>query len=234
MNRKYSIGTLVVTLAMACLLASPVAAQSDDPESKDALKLAAIEALMAADEERALPVLIRTMNSDNSVEVKSRALFVLSQIDLPEAKEMLVATTRSEEPELRFEAIRNIGINGDPDLLQQLAAIYAEGDEETREAVLEAWLIADDSEAIYQVAAAAQSEEEFEEAVEMLGAMGAIDQINRLRDHPDAGNSLVQAYAIAGETEQLISLARDSSKPERQLEAIHGLGIAGDAAARAE
>jgi HEAT repeat protein len=238
MNRKYSFGTLVATLAMTCLLASPLAAQparsTSDPESKDALKLAAIEALMGADEERALPVLIRTMNSDNSVEVKSRALFVLSQIDLPEAKEMLVATTRSEEPELRFEAIRNIGINGDPDLLQQLAAIYAEGDEETREAVLEAYLIADDSEAIYQVAAAAQSEEEFEEAVQMLGAMGAIEQINRLRDHPDAGNSLVQAYAIAGETEQLISLARDSSRPERQLEAIRGLGIAGDAPARAE
>jgi HEAT repeat protein len=99
---------------------------------------------------------------------------------------------------------------------------------------LEAYLIADDSEGIYQVAAAAQSEEEFEEAVEMLGAMGAIEQINRLRDHPEAGNSLVQAYAIAGDSEQLVSLARDGSKPERQLEAIRGLGIAGDATARAE
>jgi len=234
MNNRYSFHAGAAIVVSAWLMASPVVAQSENPDSREALKIAAIEALITAPEDRALPVLIRTMNSDNSVEVKSRALFVLSQIDRPEAAEMLLATARGDEPELRLEAIRMIGINGDPELTQQLAGIYSAGDEDTRDAVLQAWLIADDAEAIYQVAASAQSEEEFEEAVQKLGAMGATEQITRLRDHPDAGNSVVQAFAIAGDTEQLISLARDNSNPERQQEAIRGLGIAGDEVARAE
>jgi HEAT repeat protein len=234
MNHANIFSTVTAIFVSALLLSAPAAAKSGNPEGEDALKLAAIEALMAAPEDRALPVLVRTMNSNNSVEVKSRALFVLSQINRPEASDILLATARSEEPELRMEAIRMIGINGDPELLQHLAGLYSSGGAETREAVLQAYMIADDDEAIYQIAAASTSAEEFEEAVQLLGAMGATGQIDRLRDHPDAGASLVHAYAIAGDSEQLISLARDSSNPARQLEAIRGLGIAGDAAARAE
>jgi hypothetical protein len=236
MNPKFFSITLAAGLALS-LLAGPVLAQSGKSNDKDELKLAAIEALMAAPEDKAMPVLLRIMTSNNSVEIKSRALFVLSQIDEPEARQALLDTARNASGnnggELQYEAIRNVGINGDEELLQELAPIYASGDADVREAVLDAYLIADDDEAIYQVAAAATSEEEFEAAVNMLGAMGAIEQIDRLRDHPDAGHSMVQAYAVAGDTDRLIELANDSSNPERQQEAITGLGIAGDEKANA-
>jgi hypothetical protein len=38
---------------------------------------------------------------------------------------------------------------------------------------------------------------------------------------------LINAYAVAGDVESLTALATDSSDPERQAQAIHGLGIAG-------
>jgi HEAT repeat protein len=241
MKPKLYTQTLIAIVTLGMLLANPSLAQSGKAgsriEDKDELKLAAIEALMAAPEEKAMPALLRVMASNNSVEIKSRALFVLSQIDEPEARQALLDTARNTTGntggELQYEAIRNVGINGDEELLQELAPIYASGDADVREAVLDAYLIADDDEAIYEVAAAATSEEEFEAAVNMLGAMGAIEQIDRLRDHPDAGHSMVQAYAVAGDTDRLIDLAKDSSNPERQKEAITGLGIAGDDKANA-
>ena len=48
-----------------------------------------------------------------------------------------------------------------------------------------------------------------------------------LRDHDKASAGLVQAFAIAGDSESLLTMALDSSNKERQLQAIQGLGIAG-------
>lgn len=88
-------------------------------------------------------------------------------------------------------------------------------------------MIADDEESVFQVAANAESDEEFDAAVHQLGVMGATDRLRELRDRPGASESLVQAYAIAGDTESLSVMARDPSDPERQLAALRGLGIAG-------
>jgi hypothetical protein len=41
------------------------------------------------------------------------------------------------------------------------------------------------------------------------------------------GEVLIEAYAVAGDVESLTALATDSSDPERQAQAVHGLGIAG-------
>jgi len=205
-------------------------AQSDVAEPADAsepLKIAALEALMAAPSEKALPVIARVMASDNSDEVKSRALFVLSQIDEPQAHQILLDTASTSEGDLQMAAIRMIGISGDPEIVSQLGAVYQAGSKDVKESVLHAYMIAGNEEAVYEVAVVATNDEEFETAVNVLGAMGATEQLKRLRDHPGATESLIHAYAISGDTESLLVLARDNSDPERQMQAIHGLGIAG-------
>jgi HEAT repeat protein len=198
---------------------------AQDADESEQLKLAALEALMMAPADRALPLVKKILAGDESEEVKSRALFVLSQIEEPEAQSLLLDTARSGDSSLRSEAIRMIGIGGDPTALAGLADIYKTGDADVRDSVLEAYLISDDNESVYQIAVNSTSDEEFEAAVQMLGVMGATENLRNLSDREGAGESLIHAYAISDDFESLHALAIDSSNPERQLQAIQALGI---------
>ena len=219
-------------LAVAALLGcystagAQVAAPAADPDREE-LQIAALEALASAPPERALPLAKKVLAGKHSEEVKERALFVLSQIDLPEAQQILAEFARSGEGELRYEAIRMIGIGGDPAALAELSSLYASNDEELREAVLEAYLIADDEDAVYELAANAKTEAEFEDAVEILGAMNAREHLRRLRDKAGTSEEWIEAIAISGDVETLRELALDGSDPVRQANAIESLGIVG-------
>lgn len=215
---KLSVAFLLLAFSAQAL------AQSDDNEE---LKIAALEALISAPPERAMPLAARVLQGDHSNEVKERALFILSQIDHPDAHEILMSTATGASGELRAEAIRMIGIGGNPDALASLSSLYSSGDEDVRDAVLEAYLIADDAESVLRLAENATTEEEFEAAVDILGAMDASDELRSLRDRVGISESLIHAYAISGDAETLIEIASDTSNPERQAEAIEALGIVG-------
>ena len=216
--RKFILAALLIAIS------SPAAAQTDDAEK---LKMSALEALISAPPERALPIVTKVLDGDSSVALKERALFVLSQIELPEAQTRLIETARNGDENIRQEAIRMIGIGGNPEALATLSGIYAAGDDDTKDAVLEAYLIADDKDAVYQLAVNSQDPEEFEDIVQTLGAMGATEELRALRDRTGDAEALIHAYAVAGDVETLTALATDGSNPERQAQAIHGLGIAG-------
>jgi len=215
--------TIFAVLALLAM-SSSLAQSADESEQ---LKIAALEALISAPPERALPLLTKVLNSNNSNDVKSSALFVLSQIDLPEAQALLLDVARSGDGELRGEAVRMIGIGGDAEALAGLADLYSSGDEDVRDAVLEAYMIADDTDAVFQIAANANDAEEFGAAVEMLGIMGAQDDLRRLRESSNFSEVLIEAFAISGDAETLRELALDGSNPETQTRAIEALGIVG-------
>ena len=221
--------TFVKTFSTVVLLLVSASgnAQSDSVDDAEELKITALEALMSAPPERALPIVEKVLNGSGSDEMKSRALFILSQIDTPEAQATLVDAARNTSGELRLEAIRMIGISGKPEAMSVLSDLYTSGDGDVKDAVLEAYLIADDSEAVYQIALDTEDPDEFENAVEMLGAMGATDQLRALRERSGMSDALIDAYAIAGDVESLQALANDSSDPERQVQAIEALGVAG-------
>ena len=219
--------TKLVIAALLVFVGGVSIAQSDTTDDVEELKIAALEALMSAPAERALPLLTKVLAGNNSDEVKERALFVLSQIDLPEAQALLLETVQQGSGELRLEAIRMIGIGGQPEALSGLAEMYKTGDGDVREAVLEAYLIADDSNAVYELAANAESEDEFEDAVEILAAMDARDELRRLRESAGMSESLIEAYAISGDFETLRELSMDGSNLEQQAQAIEALGIVG-------
>lgn len=221
----YRLGTIVIICMLA--FAQAVHAQ-DDQEERDALKIAAIEALMSAPPERALPAVTKVLQGNNSDEVKEAALFILSQIETPEAQALLLEMARSSEGELREEAISMIGIGGDPEALAGLREIYAAGDNDVREAVLEAYLIADDSQSVYELAIAADNKNDLEDAIEILGAMGAVDDLRNLLNEIGRSEELIEAYAMAGDVETLQMIAMDASDPDAQIEALEALGIVGD------
>ena len=196
-------------------------------EAAEEVKLAMLEALVAAPPERALPIVERILrDAQASAELKERALFVLSHIDTAAAESLLVDVAKNDDG-LRREAIRAIGIKGSAGALAALTDLYRTGSDDVRRSVLEAYLIADDTRAVYELALEATTEEEFSNAVQTLGAMGALDELRALRESAQWTDSLVRAYAIAGDTETLLELARDDSDPEQQVRAINGLAVAG-------
>lgn len=217
----------VFSTVVLLLVSAAGIAQSASPDDVEELKLAALEALMAAPPERALPIVAKVLAGNNSDEVKEGALFILSQINLPEAQALLLDTARQGSGEISLEAIRMLGIAGDADVLAGLVDLYNTGNEDVREAVLEAYLIADDAQSIYQIALTTDNEDDYEEAVEMLAAMDARDQLRELRNARGISASLIEAYAISDDFESLRELSLDASDPELQAQAIEALGIVG-------
>lgn len=217
-----------IFLACAWIGVIPLLAVADTAtDSRDELAIIALEGLMSAPPERALPLLIKVLRGERSDLVKGRALFVLSQIDEPEAQQLLLENARSGSSALRHEAIRAIGIGGDSDSLGALSAIYADGDADARSAVLEAWMIADREDEIFQIALNASSEEEADEAIQLLGAMDARDALRRLGEAGKGSASLVQAYAIAGDLGALTQILEESDDPSLRTDAIHAIGVVG-------
>jgi len=220
--------TLTKTLLFVLLLASPVVAWSQDADrDREELQMAAVEALITAPPERALPLATKVLKGNYSDDIKESALFVLSQIDRREAQDLILETARSGDGDLRFEAIRMIGISGKGDALTQLTSLYDADDEDVREAVLEAFLIAGDKESVYQLAVNAATEDEFEDAVDTLGAMGARAQLQRLREARGVSEAYIDALIISGDAETLLEIAQDGSNEDNQVQAIEALGIVG-------
>ncbi|MDH4071771.1 MAG: HEAT repeat domain-containing protein [Gammaproteobacteria bacterium] len=224
-------GFPAIVMVMTLSIAGNGYAQADDPGERDELRITALEALMSAPPERALPAVRKVLAGEYSNEVKESALFILSQMESDEAQGLLLDFARDSDGELREEAITMIGISGDDDALAALRDLYASGDASVREAVLSAYLIAHETEIVYDIAVNAADVEEFETAVETLAAMGAIDELRMLKASGGNAEALAQAYAIAGDFETLRTMALDGGDPDAQVEAIGALGIIGSDAA---
>src|SRR3954470_12577494 len=179
---------------------APKAAQRAEtaPTEDEELSIAALEGLMMQPSARALPILKKVLAGSQSALVKRRALFVLAQVDVPEARNLLLQTARTS-PQLRGDAIRSIGISGDPAALDALQEIYKSGDEGAKQEILQAWMIAGRKEAIFNVAVNASTEDEASDAIRMLGVMGATEELRKLGDKPNSPKGLLDAYAISGD-----------------------------------
>jgi len=219
--------------AMPAVPAQPAQSADRAPTEDEELALAAMEGLMAQAPERALPIIKKVLAGPQTRLVKQRALFVLSQIDSPEAREILVQTARSSDPAMRGEAIRSIGIGGDPKALDGLMAIYNAGGPDVKGEVLQAWLIAGHKEAVYQVALNAKTEGEANDAIRMLGVMGGTDELRKLGDKPNAASGLVDAYALSGDLTSLRKIAEGSGDRAVRIDAIRKIGLIDSDAARA-
>jgi HEAT repeat protein len=214
--------------ALPALPAAPAAAASKAdraPTPDEELALAALEGLMAQPGERALPIIKKVLAGSRTTLVKKRALFVLSQIESPEALQLLMQASRSPDAELRGEAIRSIGIGGDPQALDSLLEVYRTGDEDVKRDVLQAWLIAGRKEAVYQAALNAKTDDEASNAIHILGAMGATEELRKLGDRPKAASGLLDAYAISGDLASLRKIADGNGDRAVRLDAVRKIGI---------
>jgi len=202
------------------------------PSEQESLALAAMEGLMSQPPERALPIIKKVLAGSQTTLVKKRALFVLSQIDSPEADDILLQTARSADKALRSEAIRSIGIGGHDKSLAALQDVYNAGDADLKKQVLHAWMIAGRKAEVYQAALSAKSDDEAGEAIHMLSVMGAVDELRKLGDRPNASGKLVEAYAISGDLQSLRKIADSGADPSVRAEAVRKIGIIDSDASR--
>lgn len=231
---------LIRTTMLALLIAGAAhaeAAKDADaknraPTDEEELSIAALEGLMAQPSNRALPILKKVMAGPQSTLVKRRALFVLAQIDEPEAREILVQTARSNS-ELRKDAIRSIGISGNAKSLDALQEIYATADADVKKDILQAWMIAGRKQPVFQVAMNAKTEDEASEAIHMLGVMGATEELRKLADKPTATHGLLDAYAISRDLPGLRKIAESNADHGVRVDAVRRMGIVGTDEARA-
>lgn len=194
---------------------------------RDELAIAAIEGLMAAPADRALPILRKVLAGTHADVVKTRALFVLSQIDLPEAQQAVLDVVRTARGELQHEAVRMVGIGGDPDSLAALMALYNGKAVGLRDEILQALLIAGRKDLVLQIAKSASTEAEARTAIHTLSAMGATEELRQLGDNGKFTGSLIQAYAVAGDLSSLRRIAEGDGDVAQREDAIRSIGIIG-------
>jgi HEAT repeat protein len=221
------------------LLGAPAAgvasAAAEDPGAdvaeRDELVESALTGLLSAPPERALPLLQRVITGNYSARSKERALFVLSQIDDPQASAQILQIARSGEPELRDRAIRMLGMSGSEAARQALQTLYRDSaDLKLRRSVLQAWMISADAESMLQAARTDASSSLRAEAVRLLGAMGALGALRQLlseSEEPEVQASALEALGIAGASDDLATVAAGAGALPLRLQALRGLGIAG-------
>jgi hypothetical protein len=220
--------------ADALLAQMQPAAKLDSGLGDDDLADIALEGLLAAPPERALPLLKKVLAGQRSIKMKKRALFVLSQLDTDEAMNVVLDTAKNaREPELRHEAIRMLAVSREKTAIERLADIYASSNSATEKAaVIEAWLIADRQDLVVKTARDEPDPALRRKAIETLGAMGASDELRQLFETTqDAGNrrAIIHSLGVAGNTSALQAIAGNTALPQNErVEAIHALGIAGD------
>lgn len=200
--------------------------------SDEELKLYALDGLMQVEPEKAVPVLEKLLAGNASERVKQRALFVISQSDSPRAREILVRTAKTGQPvSLRREAIKTLGVAGDPPDIAALGEIARDTTqpEEVRDALVEAYLIADKPDALAAMATADPNPRIREKAIDALGANGQLPALRQLwstEKDPDLRAKLLQAFGVAGDVDTLAKAAKETTDPELRRKAIDGLGIA--------
>jgi HEAT repeat protein len=202
-----------------------------DPREQDALM--ALDALLAGGNQKAVPMLQRVMAGDHTDRVKSRALFVLTQIDEAAANDALDTIIRGNgSPRLKSEAIRMIAAGGNKASLDRLVPLYrGTQDEGVRRGVLDAFLIGDRPDLILQVLQSETDARARRRIIEKLGPMGRTKELTQLyatlTDKREKRAAL-QGLGVAGSAESLLQVARSEKDPELRAAAIRAVGIAGN------
>lgn len=197
------------------------------------LKLMALNGLMQADEESAIPVLEEFLTSEKSTRLRERALFVLAQSDSEKAHAVLARVARGErDPELQRQAIRYLGVHGSDRGLALLAELYRGlSATEARAAVLESFMIAGDEKRLLELARSEPDPELRGRAIHLLGTMDATSELWELYGRETSEKvkeQMLQAFMIAGDEEHLLEVARDGrSSAELRGSAIQLLGAEG-------
>jgi HEAT repeat protein len=205
-----------------------------ETEGDEDLQLMALNGLLNADPERALPLLEKFLSGTNkSSKLRERALFVLSQSDSPRAREIVVRIARGQQsPDMQEAAIRYLGLFGGDASKQALTDLYASSsDMSVKKAVLQSFMVSGQKARVLAAARGEKSEELRKTAIHLLGVMGAqpeLWEMYQAEPSVEVKKSILHAMFVGGGSERLTDVARNEKDPELRKAAIHSLGVMGD------
>ena len=211
--------------------------QSVDVDNEE-MKLYALNSLMNSPSEKSFEILKRLLAGHSSKQVKNRALFVLSQINHPQAFALITTlASDSSSPQLQEEAIRVLGISGSEQSMTQLIDIYRSSDNEaTKMKVLHSYMIAGQSEQLIELAKSESNPALKRQSIHLIGVMSNADvllEMYRSNEFKDFRSDILHSLAIGDGIEALLEISGSEQDQQLLAEAVQKMGINGnDASAK--
>ncbi len=204
-----------------------------EPESNDEMRLYALNSLMHANPERAVPLLRRILDGDESDEMKGRALFVLVQNDSEQAFDVVDGVARGENNvELRLTALRHMGMYDSERAHPVMDEIYqSTKDVEIKAAVLAGFMMGGHTERLRQAARTETDPKLHIAAIRYLGMSGGADELWDLYQSEssiEAKKEILRSMGMTGHSSRLVEVLRTESNSELRSAALRGLAMVGD------
>jgi HEAT repeat protein len=216
-----------------------VLAQSGTPRARQTLVEVARGTVSPELQERAIQYLGARRDPDNrtllseiygastDVEVKRRVLRAFTMMG--DKERVLAAAADETAPELRAEAVRQLGALG---AQAELAQLYEkESTVEVKRQILQSMLMGGESARLVQLARSEPNAELRRLAVRNLGVMGAqrtgstlVEMYNSDKD-PEIRRAVTQALVLQNNAEALVALARKETDPAMKRDIVEKLSL---------
>ncbi len=195
----------------------------------DELKLMALNSLVRADEQRAIPIIEKILKGTGGPRLKERALFVLAQTGTPQARQIVAEMAKGGgNPDLQAKAVVYLGAFGGVETRQTLSEIYKGSSSfDVKRSILRAFQASGDRERLLDVARTEQAPELRAEAVQVLGSMGAQDELFQLyqkESSPDVRRRIIQSMFASHSQDRLIQLLKMESDEGLRRSIVQNLG----------
>lgn len=202
-------------------------------QQDEELKMIALNSLMQAEPDQALPIIEKLLASNNSDNIKERAMFVLTQSSSPKAAKLLGDIARgTANPNLQMKAIRYIGMMGNSESKKELPSIYAStNSQDVKRAILKGYMISGSRDLLFQAAKSEQNPELRREAIKQLALAGGSNELWQLytsETSVDNKRAILKSMFLTGRSDKLVDLAKGEKDPSLRIEAIKSLGLMGD------
>jgi hypothetical protein len=204
-----------------------------EAQADEDLKLMALNSLLNAEPERAVPMLEKFLSGPASPKLKDRALFVLAQSSSEKALALLGQIARGgSNPDLQLKAINYLGVvNSTPANRQLLNDIYAGSSDFTvKRAILNSFMVSGDNERLLTAAKTEKDVGLRKNAIHLLGVMGpktagALTALYASETDLSIRKEAVNGLFIQNNAKVLVELARKETNPELKKEIVNRLSI---------
>jgi HEAT repeat protein len=203
-----------------------------DDQADEELKLLALNGLMHAEPDKALPLLEKLLNSSQPRKIKEQALFVLSQSGSDKARDIVANFARGHaNPDLQLKSLEYLALFGGKESRQVLAEVYAATDNrKIKRSILGFFMIGGDRDRLLAAAKGEKDSELRAEAIGQLGALGARDELFAMyqtESEASVKRKILDALFVGGAADKIIDLAQNEKDPELRRAAVEKLGLMG-------
>jgi HEAT repeat protein len=216
-----------------------VLAQSDSPKARALMRSVATGASSPDLQRKAIQylgvhggaenqaVLEEVYRSTTDVDVKRRVLRAFMVAG--QRGRLLAAATSEQSPELRNEAVRQLGVMGAHEELWQL--YQKESTVEVKKSILQAMFVGGNADRLLDLARTERNPELRRTAVRNLGLIGrertgsALAEIYASDKDPAIRKAVIEALFVQGNAESLVAIARKESDPTMRREIVGKLSI---------